>query len=123
MSKVPREVLTELWIVANKLPQYEETAYTKQNAIGNDVNLKGFRTDLSHIDRKATYTATKNTGRYIDSDRHFKRLRNAYKISGDVGVFAYIRKHSKTNRTFFSFWGFIKFHIFGIKPKGYLLRK
>lgn len=123
MSKIPREVIAELRVVANKLPEYDEPMYVKTTVKGNDVNLKGFKTDMSKVDRKADYTALKDNRRYIDSERHFKRLKNAYKVAGDVGVFEYIRKHSKTQRRYFSLWGMIKFYIFGIKPKGYLKRK
>lgn len=123
MSKIPKHILEELKEVANKLPTYEEISYTKQKVIGNDINLKGAHTKLSNIDRNKEYIGTKNTGRDITPERHLKRLKKAYKKKGDNGVFEYIRKHSKTQRKYFTFWEFIKFYIFRIKPKGYLTRK
>lgn len=120
--KIPKPIYLELKAVAEKLPTYKETMYAKRKVIGNDINLKGNTTDMAYIDRNKEYIGTKNVGRDIDTARHLKRLKKAYKKNGDEGVMEYVRQFSKIQRKRFTFWQFIKYHLFGIKPFDFVER-
>lgn len=108
--KITREVSDKISIIARNLPIYDERAITNTTVKGEDYSLKdGIK-----------YTGSKDTRRFIDEDRHIKRLRKAYKKYGDKGLEDYVNKHSNVKRTYFTLWGFIKYHLFRIKPKGLL---
>lgn len=92
MSKIDKQTMESLREMASKLPNHNEKAYNKDYKV------------------------------FIDSERHFKRIKKAYKKNGNQGAVDYVHKYTKTVRKRLSLWGIIKYRVFGIKPFDLLIR-
>lgn len=90
--------------VANCLPNYHESFIQREKIHHKDIESKNL-TPKEGINRLSEYTAPHSDGkRFISSDRHYKRMINAFKKEGVEGYRQYLLTFAKKKFRKITIW-------------------